>query len=321
VLTSLGLDADAERVYRALVACGSASAGELAATTAITPAGVAAALDRLASLALISSYGTEHVASPPAVALGQLVRDRRDELRQAELDLVLLAEAHRSTMGNRYAADVLEVITGADAVRHRFLQVQQSAKSDLRAFVLPNPTVVEASEHNEEVHALNRGIRYRVVLDRRVLTGPGMAQQAAATVAAGEQVHVADSLPLKMVIADRDLALLPLAPDGAGMSALLVHASGLLEALVALFEAVWERSYPLWTISGGDVEERPTGEVDDLDRHILALLLAGLTDQAVAGQLGVSLRTVQRRIRALMELAGVQTRIQLGWAAARKEWA
>jgi DNA-binding NarL/FixJ family response regulator len=320
---SLGLDGDAERVYRALVACGSASASTLAATTGLHPDLVTAALVRLSTLALISAStdGTEHVAAPPAVALGQLVRDRRDELRQAELDLVLLAEAHRAAMGNRYAADVLEVITGADGVRHRFLQVQQSARRELRAFVLPNPTVVEAGEYDEEEQALNRGIDYRVIIDRRVLVRPGMSQQIAETVAAGEQIRVAESLPLKMVIADRDLALLPLAPDSGGVSALLVHASGLLEALVALFEAIWERSYPLLTISAYELAEGSTGAADELDRRILALLLAGLTDQAVAGQLDMSLRTVQRRIRALMELAGVQTRIQLGWAAARNDWA
>ena len=54
---------------------------------------------------------------------------------------------------------------------------------------------------------------------------------------------------------------------------------------------------------------------------ILALLLAGMTDQALAGQLGLSLRTVQRRIRVLMDKAGVDTRIQLGWHAGREGWA
>jgi DNA-binding NarL/FixJ family response regulator len=58
-----------------------------------------------------------------------------------------------------------------------------------------------------------------------------------------------------------------------------------------------------------------------LDRKILALLLAGLTDQAVATQLDLSLRTLQRRLRHLMDLAGVQSRMQLGWYAGRHNWA
>ncbi|MEV1168275.1 hypothetical protein [Nonomuraea sp. NPDC049784] len=46
-----------------------------------------------------------------------------------------------------------------------------------------------------------------------------------------------------------------------------------------------------------------------------------LPDEAVAGQLDLSLRTLQRRLRALMDLAGVRTRAQLGWHAARNNWA
>ena len=62
------------------------------------------------------------------------------------------------------------------------------------------------------------------------------------------------------------------------------------------------------------------GDRPSIDRQILSLLLAGLTDQAVASQLDLSLRTVQRRLRHLQDLAGVQSRMQLGWYAARHDW-
>jgi hypothetical protein len=42
-------------------------------------------------------------------------------------------------------------------------------------------------------------------------------------------------------------------------------------------------------------------------RRILGLLLAGLTDQAIGNQLKLSLRTVQRRVRALMDQVGAET--------------
>jgi DNA-binding NarL/FixJ family response regulator len=101
-----------------------------------------------------------------------------------------------------------------------------------------------------------------------------------------------------------------------------VQSGGLLSALISYFEIAWERAYPLWPNQAGDdlVELRP-GDIDELDGQILALLLAGMTDQALAGQLGLSLRTVQRRIRVLMDKAGVDTRIQLGWYAGRAGWA
>jgi hypothetical protein len=45
-----------------------------------------------------------------------------------------------------------------------------------------------------------------------------------------------------------------------------------------------------------------------------------LTDHAVANQLGLSMRSVQRRIRALMDLVAAETRLQLGFHAARRGW-
>jgi DNA-binding NarL/FixJ family response regulator len=57
-----------------------------------------------------------------------------------------------------------------------------------------------------------------------------------------------------------------------------------------------------------------------LDLRILSLLLLGSTDAAIAKQLGLGLRTVQRRVAHMMELAGVTTRLQLGWQAHRRGW-
>ncbi|WP_406378594.1 LuxR C-terminal-related transcriptional regulator [Streptomyces sp. NBC_01618] len=70
---------------------------------------------------------------------------------------------------------------------------------------------------------------------------------------------------------------------------------------------------------------RPYGEphhgIDLLDTRILRLLLAGLTNHAVAAQVDMSARTVQRRIQGLMVQAGATTRIQLGWYARHHGWA
>jgi DNA-binding NarL/FixJ family response regulator len=48
--------------------------------------------------------------------------------------------------------------------------------------------------------------------------------------------------------------------------------------------------------------------------------MTGLTDEAVAAHLGTSLRTVQRRVRHLMDLTGGRTRLQLGFQVARRGW-
>lgn len=52
----------------------------------------------------------------------------------------------------------------------------------------------------------------------------------------------------------------------------------------------------------------------------MSLLLSGPTDASIAHQLGVSLRTVQRRVTVLMDAAGVSTRLPLGWQPALMGW-
>ncbi|WP_098465010.1 hypothetical protein [Isoptericola jiangsuensis] len=55
-----------------------------------------------------------------------------------------------------------------------------------------------------------------------------------------------DALPLRMVIADDGLALLPVlsAPERASAAAMLVRPSALLTGLIALFDTLWTRAAP-----------------------------------------------------------------------------
>lgn len=99
-----------------------------------------------------------------------------------------------------------------------------------------------------------------------------------------------------------------------------MHASGLLEVLSGLFETVWREALPLRLGRDGAVREQQPEGPDGTDLEILSLLLAGLTDASVAKQLELGLRTVQRRVRHLMEIAGVTTRLQLGWQAYERGW-
>jgi DNA-binding NarL/FixJ family response regulator len=70
----------------------------------------------------------------------------------------------------------------------------------------------------------------------------------------------------------------------------------------------------------GQPEVAGGGDLTAGDNRILVLLAAGATDDAIGRATGRSMRTVQRRIRELMQLAGAQTRFQLGMAATHRRW-
>ncbi len=321
MLAPLGLGPDQEDIYRRLVAHGATGLGQLAAETGRHPEDLRAHLDDLAKLGLVTSDGAVFSAAPPEVALGAVLRQRHDDLRAAELDLVALTEQYRVADHGRVAGGVVEVITDPDAVRHRYAQIHHSARHQLRSTVVPRMSVVPHRTNRAADEALRRGVTNRVILHRDAFNEPGLFADAMESGAEGQQIRVAHEVPVKLVIGDDAVAMVPLpSRHNTAAASILVRPSGLLDALIAFFEAAWERAYPLPPDATGPDTAGSNG-IDELDARILALVLAGLTDQAVAGQLRISRRTVQRRIHALMVKAGVDTRIQLGWRAARYGWA
>lgn len=328
----LGLSPDEDAAYRRLVAVPSTTAeelGELMAASSLDAARWLASLERQGLASLTSGETRRFVAAPPSLALGALLVKRQNEIKMAELELSSIEELYRVSSGQRGSAEVVDLVDGAAAIAQRLEQLQLGAREEVLAFV-KEPTVVVSAAQNvaAEQAAVQRGVAYRVVLDRPTVAAPGSVDGITEALRAGEQIRVVDEVPLKLIIVDRALAFVLMAASSTHPSgpdrprepgALVVRESSLLDALLALFESVWSRAIPLVTAADGLAESTPDA-LDELDARIIGLLLSGFTDQAVANQLALSLRTVQRRVRHLMDLARVETRMQLGWQASRLGW-
>lgn len=325
----LGLTKSQSLAYRELVASPSLDAAELGRRLGCEPGDALDVLRTLESHGLAtrqSADDSRFQAAPPEIALGALLARRKDEIRAAQEELIELEGEFRRSSALRPATDVVDVVHGADAVKQRIIQLQLGARETVESFTKPPVFVMAANENTAEDQAVARGVRYRVVVDRVFLdSGALRADDVAAAIENGEDVRFSERVPIKLFIIDHRLAFVPiqrvvdaddpdLAPDLVG--ALIIHPSGLLDALIALFEGVWRDATPF----ARPDEQAAGSDLDDQDFRILGLMLVGLTDQSVANQLGLSLRTVQRRVKVLMDIAGVSTRIQLGWHAARKGW-
>jgi hypothetical protein len=335
-LTLLGLDAAQDAVYRLLVDHPDSDAAGLA------PAGAARDSVRRDLEALVArglaavvrdESGERYRASPPILALGPLLESRRAALHRVEHLLTDLAERHRTAQARDAAAPV-ERVSGAAAIRRRMADLEQRAAGEIRALIpsaRPGSAITFPDNLLEvERDLLRRGVLLRAVVERACLEDAGTARSLGAAAARGQQVCVVDELPAKLLIADRDVALLSLEPEGGEdgePAAVVVHRGGLLTALIALFEQYDEKGWrlrPDGPAETGD-EPEPEGEsgpgpLDAVDRRIVALLHVGLTDAAIARQLGMGHRTVQRRLQRLMESVGAATRFQLGWHAAVSGW-
>ncbi|WP_262851431.1 helix-turn-helix transcriptional regulator [Mumia quercus] len=319
MLEILGLAPDEYDLYRVLVESASATPSELASTLDVDVDDVTAYLESLEQRGLVGRHVSgdhEHfTASPPSVAIGSLIVERQRWLRRAEIELERLNELYRKAGDERTASDLVDLVPGRQAGMQRVAQLLRAARREVRLTVRTTKLTTAEYDFAEERRGVERGVRFRVLAERGVLDRPNMLTEFHD--GQGIDVRLAPSLPSRLLVVDSEVAMVPVmaSPDDLSGGALIVHRSGILDSLIALFEGLWSHGTPLLQSSPSSPDD-----LEETDARILRLLNAGLTDHKVSNQLGLSARTVQRRMSRLMERAGVETRLQLGVAAKQRGW-
>jgi DNA-binding CsgD family transcriptional regulator len=326
VLHVLGIGDFDERVYRALLARPDGSPQELASGLDATASRTRHALARLDRVGLIRRAGRgRYRPVGPESALMVLLSRRRLEneaaLARVRDSIEELTDEYRAGRLRTDPGSLIEVLSGREAVNRRVDELTRSVSNSL--WVLDRPPYLEwadgAPETNESEAVFTRGLLdkgadIRAVYCPQSMDRPGRFATVMRLAALGEQARMLPRLPFKLRVMDRRVALMPLVGDMYD-NLVVVHPSGLLDGLIELFEAYWERARPL--LPAGDPDQEP-GDAED--RLVARMLLAGLKDQAIGRQLGVSSRTATRRIAAVMERLGADTRFQAGAEAARRGW-
>ncbi|MDX2930086.1 MULTISPECIES: helix-turn-helix transcriptional regulator [Streptomyces] len=170
-------------------------------------------------------------------------------------------------------------------------------------------------------------MRVRAVYAAASFDDDGGWQDLGSLVSRGEEARVVPALPVKLVLVDRSVAMVSLTLEGGSTDCLYTEAPPLIEVLSELFDRYWAAAARL---SAADTSaapapdragpvggaRRPTEE----ERQLLALFAAGVKDDAIARQFGVSTRTLRRRIQNLYAELGTTNRFGAGVAAARRNW-
>ncbi|MFD3944421.1 LuxR family transcriptional regulator [Streptomyces sp. NPDC058579] len=317
-LRLLGVGEPAVRVYLALLDQAPAPLDAIGTETGLGGAELAAAYGELADAGLASAAdeGADAVAPvPPAAGLEILARHRAAELEESRLAVGGAFESFRRRRLAAYDAPLVEVVTG-EAVGSRMRQAWASAREQIRQFESP-PYFPHPGATDDALATLARGVNQRVIYSRESLEYPGrLAEAIEPAVEAGEQARVLPSVPVKLVIIDEAYALVSLSIREADVhnSMLVVQPCGLLSALVALFEQSWQNALPFHGRT-----TRPGG-LPPADRRLLWLLAGGASDEVVARELGISRRTLFRRLQILMARLGAANRFQLALQAQRAGW-
>lgn len=322
-LAAVGINEVAEDVYRALLTQPGATADELCAQVPANADRVESALTVLAHEGLIDKSldtPTRYLPAAPDVGLEVLIMRAQNQLDQVRaLTRELTASFHRGRAPHQ--PELVEVVTGPAAVHRRFEDLQRRAKHEVQCLDTPPYAGEGGTPNTVELEALARGVAYRGIYARAALeAGPGTIKAIARYVAAGEQARLINHLPMKLATIDRELGFLPLETDQADISRyLVIRPCALLDTLLFVFETLWQMATPI--TFDRDLAVVPhtdrTDRFDDLDKQILALLAAGMKDQAIAHHLRMSYSTTRRHITGLLARLGAETRFQAGMQAAR----
>lgn len=327
MLEVLGLDTDAERVYRTMLSHPDDTVADLCARTGMPDQHLRAALDRLSAMALIHpslAEGTGFRAVGPETAMELLLARQQAELAAQQMRVEasraaaaqLIAEC--SALRPQRAADGAEQIMGADAIRERLARLADEVQHEIWTFAPGGAHTEEDLRASREPNTrlLERGVRMRTVYLDSVRNHQPTLDHVAWLGQFGGQVRTAPTLPIRMIIADRTRAVLPLDTDDARAGAVILTGTGTVTALCALFDSTWAAATPL----GTQPAATPQGQLTPQEHAALKLLAQGCTDEAIAKRLGISPRTARRIAADLLERLDARSRFQAGVHAVQDGW-
>ena len=319
-LSALGLGPDETSLYLALLGGPPAALKEFAEPSGLPVTRLDAAYAGLAEIGLVvARAGRSDVVAPvpPATGLEILAQRRATELEEARAAVVGAFNIYRRRSAPGLADHPVESASG-EAIQQLIEETLVTAKHEIRRFDSPPYFRGSAQGTVDELALLARGVRHRAVYSRASLEHPGhLSENIEPCMAAGEQARVLPSVPVKLNLVDDQVGLVALSIEEADINEtlLVVRPCGLLSALSALFELSWQAALPLHGSAAG-TPRRPF----PYERRILSMLAAGVPDNQIIRELGISRRTFFRRLELLMAQAGATSRFQLALHAQRKGW-
>lgn len=313
---ALGVDDDALLLYRQVLRSAPAPVEEHARSVGWTTRRAAPLLRDLEALGLVHSAedGTVRVDDPRAT-VGRLLDgeeaeldDRRRRLLELRRTLETLEHDYRrGLLASGPRTPVWEHVAPAETVAtvDHLLRTTSGPLLQVSRYVSQGPGHEEAVGRQRS-RWLASGRPLRSIFPQSVLESRRWTAWAEGRAADGEQQRYLPDEAIPVGYGVFGGSAVVVSSGSSHEDLLLVRDTSLVEVFTALFEELWRRAEP--ALGGAATAE---------ECRVLELLALGFKDEAIARQLGLSLRTVRRRIATLMAEHGADTRYQLGLAVGR----
>ncbi|MDT7727586.1 MAG: hypothetical protein QOI21_4162 [Actinomycetota bacterium] len=317
------LTADAVRLYEYAVANPLWTESDACVGTGLSYDGIREAVLALSSLRLLhpsDSPAREWDTLSPEVALIALLGDAEVDLRRQEAEIarvrgevLRLEPAYLEARRARNQLGPVDVVHDLNTVGKLLTDMCRRVEKEV-CIAHPGSGLNEeglAHSLDRDIPLLRRQVAIRTVLQHSTRFHPPTRQYVMMVEPHGALVRTAPIVARRLILFDREIALIPLAGGRTGQGAVIVRESAIVDYLYAVFEVLWTTGRPFPTERTEDADESR----EELRQAILDHLSVGEKDEVIARRLGLSVRTCRRYIATIMEDLGATSRFQAGLLA------
>jgi len=322
LITALGFSPEVGRIYERLLGLAGQPYDEVLEALGLTAGEFEAVAVTLIDAGIVVARPEAVRVLSPELAVSRLLESAAEGARNAHDLLLTISRALPHIAARTAGVPATQLEESAQPIdgelfRSRYLPetlatIVQRTTGDL-AWLRPDqwrePWEEDMNALVAEVVASGR--RVRAIYPVRALTEAPAVLEARAEI--GEEVRLIPEPPTRLLVIGVTHTILPEPLGNAASPRIMVRQRGIVEAMGLFFEQLWERASPI-----AEYEQGAKG--DEVRRQLLAQLATGSQDEQIARRLGMSLRTVRRRVAEVMAELGAESRFQAGVEAARRGW-
>ncbi|BAJ28082.1 MULTISPECIES: helix-turn-helix transcriptional regulator [Kitasatospora] len=286
-----------------------------------------AAIAVLLELRLLRAVGPHGVLVPvsPQSAAADLIEPWQQEVQERQQRMAVVGDRIRGYVGTY--ADFLNghTPTGSSfrvddrgSLVQRLREAAHACRGELLVLRPADSAPADSGDlladtEDAVLSGLAPDVELRVLTQHAARSSPAARSGLHGLHQAGAEIRTTADVPLRLLLFDRELAVLFAEPDDPGC-ATVVTDPRIASFLGTLHDRMWDTAAAF--IRRAD-EAAPRLDAGDLRTAILELLSAGHSDDAIARKLAISLRTCRRHVSELLTTLDARTRFQAGVEAVR----
>jgi DNA-binding CsgD family transcriptional regulator len=322
LLARFGVSSEAEDVWRLLISEPQIDRANAIERTHLADADLDHAITELVDAFLVRAGAAPLgvVTIDPQLALeSRLAAAEREMAEQAEafsaLRMLIPGLSSDFSRGRVGACDppMLEVVEPLLDIQRQIDLAASRVTAEIRALDHAPTPISNTANSAAQKEVLARGVHDRAIIPPDALGRPGVFEDLLDLQGRGHDARSHPAVNTRLIIYDRDLAVLPIAADAMDRGAFFIRQRSVIAAFVTMYDAMWQAATPIFSAA---IDGAPVG------RHarILELLALGYKDEAISRALNIGVRTIRRDVAELKELLGVSSRAEIVAAAVRRGW-